>query len=276
MDWTQNRPKRNTTSTRQIGSDNKTRKTKKQKGLKVLPGSNTIPVKVYRKPVSTNRYTEKIAWKKQNKWVWTDEHTKYFINLKKLISQLPCLAHYKSNSEKFQTTDASPKRLGATLLQKQKDGILKPIGFASRFFSDTEKKYATNELELLAVVRGLELFRLYIYRKPVKLLTDHQALEPLIKRNISNKTYCVRLTRWLDRLAHFDIQIKHVAGKHLKLIDYFSRNPISNPEPIENYDEEWVFNCIVPFLEIIKNLGSITDKEKKHSANEPNELTSNE
>ena len=32
---------------------------------------------------------------------------------------------------------------------------LKPIGFASRFLSDTEKIYAVNELELSAVVWGL-------------------------------------------------------------------------------------------------------------------------
>ena len=43
-----------------------------------------------------------------------------------------------------------------------------------------------NELELLAVVWGLDHFCLYIYDKPINLLTDHQALEPLIKRNSSN------------------------------------------------------------------------------------------
>ena len=88
-------------------------------------------------------------------------------------------------------------------------------------------------------------------------------LEPLIKRNRSNKTYTARLTRWLDRLAHFDIQIKHVAGKHLNLTDYLSRNPISKPEPIENYNEEYVFNCIIPLLEFINTHGGITDEKER-------------
>ena len=44
--------------------------------------------------------------------------------------------------------------------KKQKDENLKQVGFASRYLSDTEKKYAINELELLAVVWGLEHFRL--------------------------------------------------------------------------------------------------------------------
>ena len=53
------------------------------------------------------------------------------------------------------------------------------------FYRTRKKKYAINELELLAVVWGLEHFRLYIYiyisGKPINLLTDHQALEPLKK-----------------------------------------------------------------------------------------------
>ena len=179
--------------------------------------------------------------------------------LEKLITQLPCLAHYNADNENILTTDASTKGLGATLLQKQHDGNLKPT---SRFLSDTEKKFAINELELLAVVWGLQHFRLYIYGKPIEILTDHQALEPLIKRNRSNQTYSARLTRWLHRLAHFDFNIKHIAGKHLTLTVYLSRNPIAKPVPIENYDEEYVINCIIPLLEFVNTHGSISDEKK--------------
>ena len=133
--------------------------------------------------------------KKDTEWLWTEEHTRAFESLKRKITETPCLAHYNSDYQNVITTDASTKGLGATLWQEQPDGKLRPNGFASRFLSDTEKKYAINELELLAVVWGLEHFRLYIYGKPIKLLTDHQALEPLIKRNRSNKTYSARLTR---------------------------------------------------------------------------------
>ena len=132
--------------------------------------------------------------KKNNNWIWAEEHTLGFENLKQKITEIPCLAHYNSDYPDVITTDASTKGLGATLWQEQPNGSLKPIGFASRFLSDTEKKYAINELELLALVWGLEHFRLYIYDKPINLLTDYQALEPLIKRNRSNKTYSARLT----------------------------------------------------------------------------------
>ena len=99
-------------------------------------------------------------------------------------------------------------------------------------------------MELLAVVWGLEKFRFHLYGKKVYLYTDHQALEPLIKRNRCNKQYSARLTRWLDRLAHFDIAIQHIAGSNLKFTDYLSRNPVEGATPEDNYDEEYVINIL--------------------------------
>ena len=200
--------------------------------------------------------------KKDTEWLWTEEHTRAFENLKQKITEIPCLAHYNSDYQNVITTDASTRGLGATLWQEQRDGKLKPIGFASRFLSDTEKKYAINELELL-VVWGLEHSRLYIYGKPINILTDHQALEPLIKRNRSNKTYSARLTRWLDRLAHFTINVNHIAGKHLALTDYLSRNPSAPPQTDDVYDEEYVINNILPHYKFISKYGCLSNHTNK-------------
>ena len=100
------------------------------------------------------------------------------------------------------------------LWQKQNNGEIKPIAIAIRYLTDAEKKYSIGELELLAVVWVLERFRFYVYGKQIQLLSDHQALEPLLKRNKTNKQYSARLTRWLDTLNHFDIILKHTAGKN--------------------------------------------------------------
>ena len=126
-----------------------------------------------------------------------------------MLTEGPCLAHYAKDKENIVTTDASTTGLGITLWQKQDDGNTKRIAYGSRYSNNTEKKYSIGELELLAVVWRLEKFRFYLDGNRVHLYTDHQALEPLIKRNRSNKQYSARLTRWLDRLTHFDIAIKH-------------------------------------------------------------------
>ena len=121
---------------------------KNEKELKSFWGRyNTI--KVHRKSVGANRHTQKTTKKAEH--VGMDKRThKRFQQPQKTNNPVTIL----SKSENILTTDASTRRLGATLWQKQKDGNLKPIGFASRFLSDTEKKYAINELELLAVVCG--------------------------------------------------------------------------------------------------------------------------
>ena len=122
-------------------------------------------------------------------------------------------------------------------------------------------------MELLAVVWGLEHFRLYIYGKPVKRLTDHQALEPLIKRNRSNKIYTARLTRWLDRLAHFTRNVNHIAGKHLALTDYLSRNPIAPAQNDDVYEEEYVNNSIAPHYGFVSKFGCLNHFNKSQSMN---------
>ena len=125
--------------------------------------------------------------KKNEPWIWGDEQQKDFKKIKQMLTEGPCLAHYAKDKDNIVTTDASTTGMGITLWQKQDDGNRKPIAFGSRYLNDTEKKYSIGELELLAVVRGLEKFRFYLYGTKVYLYTDHQALEPLFNRNRSKR-----------------------------------------------------------------------------------------
>ena len=90
--------------------------------------------------------------KKETRWDWTSEVNEDFENLKKVITESPCLAQKKDN---YVTTDACNTGLGATLWQKEGE-IFRPIAFASRFVTDCERKYAIIELELLGAQWGLE------------------------------------------------------------------------------------------------------------------------
>ena len=119
--------------------------------------------------------------KKDTVWDWSTEIQSDFERLKQDITTTPCLAHFDQKKENFVTTDACNTGLGATLWQKDGENM-RPIAFASRFLTDCERKYAINELELLGVLWGLEHFRYYIYGKKVHVLSDHQALQPLLKK----------------------------------------------------------------------------------------------
>ena len=111
-----------------------------------------------------------------------------------MLTEKPCLAHYAKDKDNMVTTDASKTGLGITLWQKQDDGQLKPIAFGSRYLNDTEKNYSIGELELLAVVWGLEKFRFYLYGKKgtrihgsssIRTSNKKQPKQPSIQRKIN-------------------------------------------------------------------------------------------
>ena len=157
----------------------------------------------------------RILLKKDVKWDWSPELDEDFEKLKKEITEAPCLAHFDPKRDNYITTDACNTGLGATLWQKEGE-VFRPVAFASIFLTDCEKKYAINELELLGALWGLEYSRYYVYGKRVNLLTDHQALQPLLQKNREHKQYSARLTRWLYRLSHFDVNVQYTAGKSFR------------------------------------------------------------
>ena len=93
-------------------------------------------------------------------------------------------------------------------------------------------------------------------------------MEPLLKRNKTNKHNSARLTRWLDRLNHFDISLKHTAGKEIKFTTFISRNPTETAEPEENFEEEFVINAIAQLATVNGRIGRIFDQsENNNTAN---------
>ena len=204
--------------------------------------------------------------KEETRWEWTHEINEDFENLKKDITEAPCLAHFDPKKDNYVTTDACNTGLGELLWQKEGE-VFRPFAFASRFLTDCERKYAINELELLGALWGLEHFRYYVYGKKVNLLTDHRALQPLLKRNRAHKQYSARLTRWLDRLSHFDVNLQYTSGKNIPLTDYFSRHPIANTAENETEterreteaEEEFVINQIHGLFDFIQANGSIKE-----------------
>ena len=48
----------------------------------------------------------------------------------------------------------------------------------------------------------------------------------VLKANRGNKTFFSRLTRWVDRLLPFEVEVTHVPGRTLGMADYLSRHPM--------------------------------------------------
>ena len=204
--------------------------------------------------------------KKGTKWDCRTDRDTDFSKIKQEITKRPCLAHYNRNKENIVTTDASKTGLGIALWQKQGNNELKANAFASRHLNDAEKNNSIGELEILAVFWGLERFRSHLYGKQVQLYSNHQALEPFLKRNKAKEQNSARLTRWLDRLNHFDISLKLTAGKEIKFTDFISRNHTKNPEPQENYEKEFVINAIAQLVTVNVRIGRIFNQSDGENA----------
>ena len=99
----------------------------------------------------------------------------------------------------------------------------KPISYASRFLTELEAKYSINELEVLAVVWAIEHFKNFVCEK-FDVVSDHKALQSVLKANIGNKTFSSRLTRWADKLLPFDFSVLQALGRTIGLADYLSRH----------------------------------------------------
>ena len=145
--------------------------------------------------------------------------------------------------------DASHSGLGAALEQEIEKDVWVPIAFASRFLNDQEKKYSTNELELLAIVWSCEHFWTYLLGNHFVILTDHKAIISALKTNRGNKTHQSRSTRWADRLLPFDFDIFHISGGKLGIVDYLSRYPTFEAPRPSNFDEQYVVKCINRFFD---------------------------
>ena len=143
--------------------------------------------------------------------------------------------------------DASHSGLGASLEQQTEKNEWIPISFASRYLNNQEKKYSTNELELLAVVWAVDRFKHYLLGKEFVIVIDHKALTSALEGNRSNKTYQSRLTRWVDRLLPYQFKIVHILGKDMGIVDYLSREPTGEPWPETKLDEKFAVTSIECF-----------------------------
>ncbi|GFO45201.1 transposon ty3-i Gag-Pol polyprotein [Plakobranchus ocellatus] len=106
--------------------------------------------------------------------------------------------------------------LGAVLLQNDA-----PVAFVSKRLTETEKRFANTERELLAVVFGCERFHTYIYGKPVIVKSDHKPLQNIHQKHIAHAP--PRLQRMLLRIQPYDCTILYKPGKEMVIADYLSR-----------------------------------------------------
>jgi hypothetical protein len=154
-------------------------------------------------------------------WHWTPECQASFDEIKRRIASPPILAHFDVTADTFVTADASGFAVGACLSQ-WKNGVERPIAFASRTLSPTERKYSASEREALAALWACEKWHFYLYGRSFTLVTDHQALTSLLSMGGSGHRP-LRLHRWASRLYRYSFKVIYKPGKENVVADCLSR-----------------------------------------------------
>ena len=111
--------------------------------------------------------------KKDVEFVWSAQCDEVFQKLKDKLVGSPVLAFPQCDRGFILDTDAFGVGLGAVLAQKQDDGTVRPVAYASRTLQSHEKNYGVTEMEALGVVWAVRHFRHYLYGHHCDVFTDH-------------------------------------------------------------------------------------------------------
>ena len=128
---------------------------------------------------------------------WSTKCKKALLEAKKQIASTKVLTHYDPTLPIKLAANASAYGVGAVISYRMPDGPERPIAFASRTLTKSEKNYAQLEKEALSVVYGVKKFHRYLYSWKFTLLTGHKPLTTFFnpKKGIPSLA-AAQLQRW--------------------------------------------------------------------------------
>ena len=183
----------------------------------------------------------KNAKKKRSVVEWTEDCEQSFNQLKRLCSNTPVLAYpdYKQNFKLY--TDASESGLGAVLAQIKEDGLERPVAYASRTLSKSERNYDAHKLEFLALKWAItDRFHKYLYGGTFDVYTDNNPLTYILT---SAKLDAVG-QRWVASLGPYNFSLHYNPGRQNTVADSLSRIPWENVE----FHDEVDYNVVKAFI----------------------------
>ena len=198
-------------------------------------------------------------------WKWCETQQKAFKRLKDKLSNAPVLTHFSDTLPLKFDTDASQCGIGAVISHVLPSGEERPIAYASRTLTKSERNYAQIEKEALSIVFGVNKFHQYLYGWKLLLVTDHKPLTTLLGPKSGIPTLAAaRLQRWALLLAvyQYDIECRSTE-KHVNA-DCLSRFPIRSEGSSEGVDEVKLINTLQ-----IESLPMNVDQVRKATRKDP-------
>ena len=121
--------------------------------------------------------------KKDKRWEWTEKQEEAFKELKKRFTEEPVLAAPDIDKKMRMEVDTLDYATGGVLSMECRDGLWRPVVFLSKSLNETERTYKIYDKEMLAIIRGLEVWRHLLEGAQYKfeIWMDHKNLEYFMK-----------------------------------------------------------------------------------------------
>ena len=104
------------------------------------------------------------------------------------------------------------------------------IQMASKNLSKSQRNYSATELELLGLVWSLQHSKVYTTgNNKITIYTDHSAVVHLSTKNLADIEN-PRLIRLLEKILHFNYEVKYVKGADNRIADCLSRYQVESLE----------------------------------------------
>ncbi|UYV67003.1 K02A2.6-like, partial [Cordylochernes scorpioides] len=215
--------------------------------------------------------------KKDNRWKWSSQCEKAFLNLKLTLLNSQALIHYSMKLPLTLTCDASAYGISGVLCHIV-EGEEKPITFVSRTLSSAEVKYSQTEKEALAIVFATSKLRQYLFGRKFVLKSDHKALTTVFgNKRLLPPLIANRLHRWALELSNFDFDIRYTNRDTMLCADAFSRLPLeeinSREDNIDLVTHDISFLNVTPLDHLIieeeTNKDPVLNKLKEYLLEDP-------
>ena len=198
-------------------------------------------------------------------WKWSETQQKEFKQLKDKLSNAPVLTHFSDTLPSQLDTDALQYGIGAVISHVLPSGEERPIAYASRTLTKSERSYAQIEKEALSIVFGVKKFHQYLYWRKFLLFTDHKPLTTLLGPKSGILTLAAaRLQRWALLPAECQYNIEYRSTEKQGNADCLSRLPIRSEGSSEGVDEVKVINTLQ-----IESLPINVDQVRKATRKDP-------
>jgi hypothetical protein len=182
---------------------------------------------------------------KDEHWIWGKEQECAFRTVREMLFQDRVLTHFNPDLPVVVACDSSSYGLGAVLSHRMPDGSERPVAYASRSLTQTEKKFAQIEKEALGLYWGVRKFQPYLEGRRFILITDNKPLKYIMDPGKAVPvTTAARLQRWCLFLGAFAYQIEYLGSKQHANCDGLSRLPLRQV-PEDKPDEVEMFHMTV-------------------------------